>query len=84
MSYCQSSEFRPNLKQMIMDSRVKIQELQEVPIGGCLPGLFHRKKPCFPILPNIWYSRLLTFDPLFVAAKTRSTANLKLKSLSLS
>ena len=43
-----------------------------------------KKQPCFLILSNIWYSRLLISDPLFVAAKTRSIANFKLKSLRLS
>ena len=44
MSFCQSSEFRANLQQMIMGSRVVTERITVSSNDGCLPELFHRKK----------------------------------------
>ena len=63
-SYCQSSDFRANLQQMIMCSRVEIEELQAVPMSAvCLDCFIEKANLLFDLL-NIWYSRL--FDPLLL------------------
>ena len=69
---------------MIMGSRVEIEELQVVPMSAVYLDCFIEKTTLFSDLVNICYSRLLTSDLLFVAAKTRSIANFKLKRLILS